>query len=80
MDYLVSLNPFEPPDPESVIARMEYRHPMMTPDSTATWADLPGLNGRGRVWFCGSYFGYGFHEDGLRSAVAVAQALGADGP
>lgn len=80
VEYLVSLNPTETPAAQSVLARMEYRHPMMTPRSTATWSDLPSLNGGDRVWFCGSYFGYGFHEDGLRSAVAVAEALGADGP
>lgn len=78
--YLVTLNPPAPPAGEHVIARMRYRHPMMTPESVATWDELPELNGRGRVSFCGSYFGYGFHEDGLRSAADVAAALGADGP
>ena len=78
--YMVTLNPTVEPAGEQTIARMRYRHPMMTPESTATWSDLPELNGRGRVWFCGSYFGYGFHEDGARSAVAVAAALGVDGP
>lgn len=79
-EYLVTLNPSTPPADGQVIARMRYRHPMMTPESTGTWGELPGLNGAGRVWFCGSYFGYGFHEDGLRSAVEVAAALGCDGP
>ena len=79
-EYLVTLNPPSPPDPEHVIARMRYRHPMMTPEATATWDDLPDLNGHGRVSFCGAYFGYGFHEDGLRSAVAVAAELGGDVP
>lgn len=78
--YLVTLNPSSPPAKDRVIARMSYRHPMMTPESTDTWCELPGLNGAGRVWFCGSYFGFGFHEDGLRSAVDVAAALGCDGP
>ena len=78
--YMVTLNPSTEPAEDQTIARMQYRHPMMTPESTATWSDLPALNGRGRTWFCGSYFGYGFHEDGARSAVAVAAALGVDGP
>lgn len=79
-EYMVTLNPDSEPAQEHTIARMRCRHPMMTPESTATWHDLPDLNGRGRTWFCGSYFGYGFHEDGARSAVAVASALGAAGP
>ena len=79
-EYMVTLNPITEPAGDRTIARMQYRHPMMTPESTATWSDLPELNGRGRVWFCGSYFGYGFHEDGARSAVAVAAALGVCGP
>ena len=79
-EYLVTLNPVSRPEPSRVIARMSYRHPMMTPESTATWGDLPALNDGGPVWFVGAYFGHGFHEDGLRSAVAVAEALGATGP
>lgn len=75
-NFLVTLNPIAKPDPETVLARMSYRHPMMTPETTATWSTLPNLNGNGRVWFCGSYFGYGFHEDGLRSAAAISGALG----
>lgn len=78
--YMVTLNPPRPPEPERVIARMRYRHPMMTPEATETWHDLPELNGRSRVSFCGAYFGYGFHEDGLRSAAAVSAELGGDEP
>lgn len=75
-DYFVTLNPHAQPEPSRVIARMRYRHPAMTAESTATWADLPELNGRSRISFCGSYFGTGFHEDGLRSAVSVSELLG----
>jgi len=78
--YMVTLNPPRPPTPEHIIARMSYRHPVMTPEATATWHNLPELNGRGRVSFCGAYFGYGFHEDGLRSAAAVAAELGGETP
>ena len=51
---------------------------MYTFASLATQPDLPGLNGRRRTYFCGSYHGYGFHEDAVRSAVAVAAALGCE--
>ena len=57
----------------SVIVNGEQRR---VPASVATQADLPSLNGAGRTWFCGAYFGYGFHEDGLRSALAVADDFG----
>lgn len=78
--YLVTLNPTRRPATKDVMARMTYRHPGMTPESTATWADLPSLNESGRVSFCGSYFGAGFHEDGLRSGIAAAEALGGTTP
>ena len=44
----------------------------------ATQAGLPGLNGRNRTWFAGSYFGYGFHEDALSAGLAAAASLGAE--
>ncbi len=75
-DYLVSLNPSNEPAPGTVIRRMTYTHPVYTRSSVATQSSLPGLNGRHRTHFCGAYFGNGFHEDGLASAVAVADDLG----
>jgi predicted NAD/FAD-binding protein len=76
--YLVTLNPSEPIDEASIIARMTYTHPIFTFDSMATQADLPRLNGRNNTSFCGSYYGYGFHEDAARSGVEAAAALGAN--
>ncbi|MEE4273725.1 MAG: FAD-dependent oxidoreductase [Thermoanaerobaculales bacterium] len=75
-DYMVSLNPATDPDPAAVIRRMSYTHPVFTRDSVATQDELPRLNGSNRTHFCGAYFGNGFHEDGFRSAVAVADDLG----
>ena len=75
-EYLVSLNPEIEPVPESVIRRMSYRHPIFTRESVETQSELPRINGRNRTHFCGAYFGNGFHEDGLASAVAVADDLG----
>lgn len=75
-EYLVSLNPETDPLPESVIRRMSYTHPIFTRESVETQSDLPRINGRNRTHFCGAYFGNGFHEDGLASAVAVADDLG----
>ena len=74
--YLVTLNPFRPIAREAIIARMTYTHPIYTFDSLRTQSGLAQLNGVRNTYFCGSYFGYGFHEDGARSGVQVAAALG----
>ena len=75
-EYLVTLNPDRDPEPDSVIRRMTYTHPVYTRESVSTQADLSRLNGPNRTHFCGAYFGNGFHEDGLNSAIAVAEGLG----
>ncbi len=75
-DYCVTLNRREPFRAESVIAEMNYHHPLYSFDSMATQSELPSLNGRNRTYFCGSYFGYGFHEDAVRAGVAVGEAFG----
>jgi predicted NAD/FAD-binding protein len=77
-DYCVTLNRQQQFRPEKVIAEFDYMHPQYSFDSLATQAELPLLNGQRNSWFCGSYFGYGFHEDAVRSAVAVGAALGGE--
>ena len=79
-DYLVSLNPLQEPDPDRVIARMTYHHPLFDGAAMRAQRALHQIQGRDRIWYCGSYFGYGFHEDALQSAVEVAQCLGAPIP
>lgn len=74
--YLVTLNPFKSVAEEKVIAHLTYTHPTYTFASLATQRDLPQLNGLRNTAFCGSYFGYGFHEDAARSGVQAAAALG----
>jgi predicted NAD/FAD-binding protein len=75
-DYIVTLNPKRPPAADSVVRQMTYFHPVYTTESVATQSELPGLNGTNRTHFCGAYFRYGFHEDGLVSAIRVAEDLG----
>jgi len=75
-DYLVTLNPFRPIAEEKIIAHMTYTHPIFSFESLKTQPLLSGLNGVRNTYFCGSYFGYGFHEDAARSGLAVAAALG----
>ena len=74
--YLVTLNPFKPIAEDKIIAQMTYKHPVFTFDSLRTQPDLPTLNGVRNTYFCGSYFGYGFHEDAARSGVQAAAAMG----
>ena len=75
-DYLVTLNPKTPPEPDKVLAEVEYHHPVFNEGAIAMQPLLSSLQGVNRTWFCGSYFGYGFHEDALSSSIAVARALG----
>ena len=74
--YCVTLNRENSFDPATVIAEMEYHHPLYTEASMATQSRLAQLNSRRQTWFCGSYFGYGFHEDAVSAAVAVGRSMG----
>ncbi len=72
----VTLNPVQPPDPAHVIRRETYAHPVFDAAAGAAQEQLWSLQGRRRTWFCGAYFGAGFHEDGLQAGLAVAEQLG----
>lgn len=75
-DYCVSLNADELLDPTRVLARMTDCHPLFTRETIAAqrrWAEISSVH---RAHFCGAYWGYGFHEDGLNSALRVAERLG----
>ncbi len=73
---LVTLNREEAIDPAHVIAQMDYAHPVLDRSALAAQKRWSEINGRRRTWFCGAYWGYGFHEDGVRSAVEVCRKLG----
>ena len=77
---VVSLNPFTAPAAEHVIQRIDYLHPVFDQGAIDAQAALPSLQGRQHSWFAGAWTGYGFHEDGLRSAIAVAEAMGVEVP
>lgn len=74
--YIVTLNPSTPPDPQSVLRTRVYEHPVFDADTWQAQQALWQLQGRSRTWFCGSYFGAGFHEDAIQSGFAVAEQLG----
>ncbi|MDX3056103.1 FAD-dependent oxidoreductase [Streptomyces sp. NE06-03E] len=73
--FVVTLNGADRVAPDSVRARMVYEHPVFTPESVAAQARLPALSGPVTA-FAGAYHGWGFHEDGCRSGVRAAEALG----
>jgi predicted NAD/FAD-binding protein len=73
----VSLNPLAEPAPETVIASFDYEHPVFDSRSVAAQRRLASLQGERRTWYAGAWTGYGFHEDGLKSGLAVAAAIDA---
>jgi predicted NAD/FAD-binding protein len=60
----------------SVLRKVVYRHPLLDSAAFAAQEQLWSLQGVGGIWYCGAYFGYGFHEDGLQAGLAVAEAIG----
>ena len=77
---IVTLNPRELPRAERVIDRVIFDHPVFDSAALAAQQALWPLQGNRNTWFCGAYFGAGFHEDGLQAGLAVAEALGARRP
>jgi predicted NAD/FAD-binding protein len=79
-DHLVTLNLTEAIDPAAVIRKIDYTHPVFTPEGVAAqrrWAEISGPR---RTHYCGAYWRWGFHEDGVWSALRVAERLGGRGP
>jgi hypothetical protein len=76
----VSLNPPFEPDPALTFGRYICEHPQYDAAAFAAQRRLEDIQGKRHTWFCGAWTGYGFHEDGLRSALSVAEALGATAP
>jgi predicted NAD/FAD-binding protein len=76
----VSLNPPFAPAPDLTFGRYMCEHPQYDAKAFAAQKRLDEIQGKRHTWFCGAWTGYGFHEDGLRSGLAVAEALGATVP
>jgi len=75
---IVTVNPSR--EPRWVASEHVYHHPQYDGRAADAQAEIPSLQGVQRTWFAGSYCGYGFHEDALRSGLEVAAALGAPAP
>ncbi len=74
-DYFVSLNSDDRIDPARLLYRTTYDHPVFTLDAIRAQRELPKLNHTGRLYFCGSYFRYGFHEDACKAGFDAAKAV-----
>jgi uncharacterized protein len=72
----VTLNCTERIAPQHVLARLAYDHPVFTPGAVVAQQRYDQINGRQGLYFCGAYWGYGFHEDGVNSALAVCRRFG----
>lgn len=75
-NLFVTLNPDVEPDPASILLDQEFDHPVFNAAALAAQTSLWSLQGVDRTWFCGAWFGSGFHEDGLQAGLAVAEAIG----
>ncbi len=79
-DVFVTLNPVDTIAEERIIRRLSFTHPVLDKAAAASQEALPRIQGTNATWYCGAWTGYGFHEDGIRSAVQVAERLGAPPP
>lgn len=72
----VSLNPEQEPDPDLTFLSVEYAHPQYDAAAFAAQEQFDSVQGRNGIWYAGAWLGFGFHEDGLRAGVRIAEALG----
>lgn len=75
-DVFVTLNPVKPVNPSKKVAEFSYDHPMFNSETEKAQADIWRIQGDGGVWYAGAHLGHGFHEDGVQSGLAVAEAIG----
>ena len=71
--FNVTLNNSDAINPDKILKRIEYSHPMFTPDSVAAQQRHDEINGTNRTWYCGAYWRNGFHEDGVVSAIDAVE-------
>ena len=65
----MTLNPILPIDQKTIIKKVNFTHPYFNSETVNNQKNLDLLQGKKRTWYCGSYFGYGFHEDGIKSTI-----------
>lgn len=74
-DLFVTLNPETPPAENKTLTKIIYHHPQFTLSALDGWGKIKSIQGVRRTWFCGAWCGYGFHEDGLSSGLAIAESI-----
>ncbi len=74
-NYFLTLNPIIDIDDKKIIKKIEFTHPFYDIQTILAQKNLNKIQGANKTWFCGSYFGYGFHEDGLKSAISLVNKL-----
>ena len=77
-DIFVSLGENSRIGDDSLIKNFEYQHPIYSEKSVEAQIELNNLQGKGGIYFVGAYLGYGFHEDGLNSAIRVSNQIMGD--
>jgi len=75
-NLFLTLNPKNPPCPSKTFTSIKYHHPLFTSEALKSQRQLLQIQGKNKAWFCGSYFGHGFHEDALQSGLWVAEKIG----
>ena len=78
--YNVTLNRSDAIDPTKVLRRFVYHHPVFDDAGVRAQAQVADVSGRGRIWWCGAWCGFGFHEDGVQAALRVAGDFGLEPP
>ena len=77
-EFCVTLNHAEAVAPTKILYRIIYHHPVYSPTSVAAQGRHGEINGANRTSYCGAYWGFGFHEDGVKSALAACKPFGKD--
>jgi predicted NAD/FAD-binding protein len=77
-EFCVTLNHTQAINPATILRRITYHHPVYSPEMVAAQKRHGEINGVSRTSYCGAYWGYGFHEDGVKSALAVCRSFGKD--
>ncbi len=77
-EFCVTLNHTRAIDPAKILRRITYHHPVYSPDAVAAQTRHGAISGINRTSYCGAYWGFGFHEDGVKSALAVCKPFGKD--
>ena len=72
-NFFLTLNPINEIDEKNIIKKINFTHPYFNSETVKLQKSLIALQGKKRTWYCGSYFGYGFHEDGIKSAINLTE-------